>query len=252
MPSDRAVRRRPAVPAAIALAIAALALLAATGPAGAGETREFVNPVTGKVVAYRPSFAREPARPQWRKFDRAERRWVTHTATDSEMAERHRMKYARAVVPFRSAEASGTIIVDTAQRYLYRVNANGTATRYGIGVGRNGYTWAGVERVSRKAKWPDWRPPAEMREREPYLPVVMKGGPNNPMGARALYLGSTLYRIHGTHQDETIGYAVSSGCIRMLNEDIEHLYDQVALGTRVIVLGPRSDRSGLFAALNPF
>lgn len=230
----------------IALAAALVSFGATAG------TFDYVNPVTGKVVTYKPSFAKEAPRPKWRKFDRAQRKWVTHTATNSELRERHRMKYARATVPFHSSEPVGTLIIDTTDRFLYRVNGDRTATRYGIGVGRDGFTWSGIERVSRKAEWPDWRPPAEMRQREPYLPLVMAGGPNNPLGARALYLGSTLYRIHGTHQDHTIGYAVSSGCFRMLNEDIEHLYERVKLGTEVIVLGPRDDRSGLMAALSPF
>jgi lipoprotein-anchoring transpeptidase ErfK/SrfK len=215
---------------------------------------EITDPRTGERVEYRPSFVprKEAPRPQYRFFDPGGQGWVTYQASREEMRERHRMRYARAEVRFVSAEPPGTIVVDTRARYLYFVKDDGTAIRYGIGVGREGFTWAGIERVTRKAEWPDWTPPAEMREREPWLPEWMPGGPENPMGARALYLGDTLYRIHGTHQDESIGYAVSSGCIRMLNEDVIDLYERVKVGAEVIVLGPDSDRSGLLAALNPF
>jgi len=142
----------------------------------------------------------------------------------------------RQLVDYQTKEPAGTIIVDTPHTYLYLVLGNGKALRYGIGVGREGFTWAGTERVSRMKEWPDWFPPAEMIERQPYLPRVMAGGPGNPLGARALYLGKTLYRIHGTNQPSTIGSFVSSGCIRLLNEDIEDLYSRVQVGTRVVVL----------------
>jgi lipoprotein-anchoring transpeptidase ErfK/SrfK len=141
----------------------------------------------------------------------------------------------RQMVDFQSKEAPGTLIVDTDNTYLYLVLGNGKAMRYGIGVGREGFTWAGTERVSRMAEWPDWHPPAEMIERQPYLPRFMAGGDGNPLGARALYLGKTLYRIHGTNQPSTIGSYVSSGCIRLLNKDIEDLYSRVQVGTRVVV-----------------
>jgi lipoprotein-anchoring transpeptidase ErfK/SrfK len=140
------------------------------------------------------------------------------------------------LVDFTTKEPAGTILIDTANTYLYLVLGNGKAIRYGIGVGREGFTWAGTERVSRMKEWPDWFPPSEMIERQPYLPRMMAGGPGNPLGARALYLGNTLYRIHGTNQPSTIGSFVSSGCIRLLNEDIEDLYSRVQLGTRVVVL----------------
>ena len=140
------------------------------------------------------------------------------------------------LVDYSTKEPAGTIIVDTANTYLYLVLGGGKAMRYGIGVGRDGFTWTGTERVSRMREWPDWHPPAEMIERQPYLPRMMAGGPGNPMGARALYLGSTLYRIHGTNQPSTIGSYVSSGCIRLLNEDVEDLYSRVQTGTRVVVL----------------
>ena len=140
------------------------------------------------------------------------------------------------IVEFPTKEPVGTIIIDTPHTYLYLVLGNGHAMRYGIGVGREGFTWAGTERISRMKEWPDWFPPAEMIERQPYLPRMMAGGPGNPLGARALYLGHTLYRIHGTNQPSTIGQTVSSGCIRLLNEDIEDLFSRVQVGSRVVVL----------------
>ena len=138
--------------------------------------------------------------------------------------------------PIATKEPAGTLIVDTPNTYLYYVLGNGRAIRYGVRVGRDGFTWTGVQKVSRKAEWPDWHPPTEMIERQPYLPRFMAGGPGNPMGARAMYLGSTVYRIHGTNQPSTIGKFVSSGCIGMLNEDVSDLFDRVKVGTRVVVL----------------
>jgi len=142
----------------------------------------------------------------------------------------------RQLVTFQSPEPAGSLVIDTANTYLYLVLGNGQAMRYGIGVGREGFTWAGAERVARMAEWPDWHPPAEMIERQPYLPRFMAGGEGNPLGARALYLGKTLYRIHGTNQPSTIGKYVSSGCIRLTNDDIADLYSRVQVGTRVVVL----------------
>ncbi|RAI38003.1 hypothetical protein CH341_28635 [Rhodoplanes roseus] len=144
-------------------------------------------------------------------------------------------QFRRQVVDYVTTEPAGTLIVDTPNTYLYLVLGNGKAMRYGIGVGREGFTWAGVERVTRMAEWPDWHPPTEMIERQPYLPRFMAGGESNPLGARALYLGKTIYRIHGTNQPSTIGTFVSSGCIRLVNEDIEDLYRRVGVGTRVVV-----------------
>lgn len=144
--------------------------------------------------------------------------------------------YLRQVVPYATAERSGTIIVDTRQHFLYFVLGDGRALRYGIGVARDGFEWSGTHRVTRKAEWPSWTPPAEMRRRQPGLPTFMEGGPNNPMGARALYLGSTLYRIHGTVEPWSIGQNVSSGCIRMTNADVIDLYGRVQLNTKVVVL----------------
>jgi lipoprotein-anchoring transpeptidase ErfK/SrfK len=140
------------------------------------------------------------------------------------------------VIDYHTKEPAGTIIVDTPSTYLYLVQRNGKALRYGIGVGREGFKWAGEEKISRTAEWPDWSPPAQMIERQPYLPRFMAGGDGNPLGARALYLGNTLYRIHGTNQPSTIGSFVSSGCIRLTNEDIIDLYTRVKVGTRVVVL----------------
>jgi lipoprotein-anchoring transpeptidase ErfK/SrfK len=142
----------------------------------------------------------------------------------------------RQEVTFPTKEPAGTLIVDTSNTYLYYVLGGGRAIRYGVRVGRDGFTWNGVQKISRKAEWPDWHPPPEMIDRQPYLPRFMAGGPGNPLGARAMYLGNTVYRIHGTNQPSTIGKFVSSGCIGMLNEDVSDLFDRVKVGTRVVVL----------------
>jgi lipoprotein-anchoring transpeptidase ErfK/SrfK len=143
--------------------------------------------------------------------------------------------HQRQPVFYRTNEAPGTIIVDTSDRFLFLIQRNNTAFRYGIGVGRDGFQWQGLLRVTRKAEWPDWTPPPEMIKRQPYLPRFMAGGPGNPMGARALYLGETVYRIHGTNAPDTIGHAVSSGCFRLVNDEIIDLYERVQVGTKVIV-----------------
>ena len=153
-------------------------------------------------------------------------------------------QFRRTLVDYYTKEAAGTIIVDTPNTYLYLVLGQGKALRYGIGVGREGFTWAGAEKVSKMAEWPDWNPPEQMIERQPYLPRFMAGGDGNPLGARALYLGQTIYRIHGTNQPSTIGTFVSSGCIRLTNEDITDLHSRVKVGTRVVVL-PVRDRQTL-------
>jgi lipoprotein-anchoring transpeptidase ErfK/SrfK len=142
----------------------------------------------------------------------------------------------RQIVSYASREAPGTVIIDTPNTYLYYVLGGGQAIRYGIGVGRDGFTWSGVQSVTRKAEWPDWTPPPEMIARQPYLPRQMAGGPGNPLGARAMYLGGTVYRIHGTNAPQTIGTRVSSGCIRLTNPDVSDLYSRVNVGTKVIVL----------------
>jgi lipoprotein-anchoring transpeptidase ErfK/SrfK len=142
----------------------------------------------------------------------------------------------RTVVAFNSTEAPGTVIIDTGNTALYYVLGQGRAIRYGVGVGREGFTWSGVQTISRKAEWPDWHPPAEMIARQPYLPRFMAGGPGNPLGARAMYLGTSQYRIHGTNDPSTIGKFVSSGCIRLTNEDVSDLFSRVDVGTKVVVL----------------
>ncbi|MCA1489485.1 L,D-transpeptidase [Sinorhizobium alkalisoli] len=155
-------------------------------------------------------------------------------------------KYWRTKVRFRTEEAPGTIIIDTNSKFLYYIDGPNRATRYGIGVGREGFGWSGIVKVGRKAEWPSWTPPAEMRAREAakgrILPITQEGGIDNPLGARALYLykggRDTIFRIHGTNQPWTIGQNMSSGCIRMMNNDVEHLYDRAPIGTKVIVIGP--------------
>lgn len=156
----------------------------------------------------------------------------------------------RAVVAYNTREAPGTIVIDTGHTALYYVLGGHRAIRYGVGVGREGFTWSGVQTISRKAEWPDWHPPAEMIARQPYLPRFVAGGPGNPLGARAMYLGSSKYRIHGTNDPTTIGKFVSSGCIRLTNEDVEDLFSRVRIGARVVVL-PKREAPRLEARINP-
>ncbi len=156
---------------------------------------------------------------------------VDHTARDADLPSELR----RQSVYYRTELPPGTIIVNTADRYLYLVMGNGVAMRYGIGVGRDGFQWGGTQKISLKREWPDWVPPPEMIDRQPYLPRWMAGGPGNPLGARAMNLGATVYRIHGTNAPETIGQAVSSGCFRLVNDDVVDLYSRVPLGTKVVV-----------------
>jgi lipoprotein-anchoring transpeptidase ErfK/SrfK len=158
----------------------------------------------------------------------------TSIAADQGGALQERLR--RAEVRLDTREPPGTVIIDTGNTYLYYVLGQGRAIRYGVGVGREGFTWSGVQNISRKAEWPDWQPPAQMIARQPYLPRFMAGGPGNPLGARAMYLGSSEYRIHGTNDPTTIGKFVSSGCIRMTNEDVIDLFSRVDVGTRVVVL----------------
>jgi lipoprotein-anchoring transpeptidase ErfK/SrfK len=172
---------------------------------------------------------------------------VTAEADDSAEVPVH---LRRQTVSYAGSEAPGTIIIDTPNTYLYYVLGGGKAVRYGIGVGREGFTWSGVKSVERKTEWPDWIPPAEMLERQPYLPRFVAGGPGNPLGARAMYLSGTMYRIHGTNQPSSIGKRVSSGCIRMLNEDVTDLYSRVNVGTKVVVL-PMSQRAPAVAQAKP-
>ena len=161
---------------------------------------------------------------------------VLPEAAPQEPADAAALSLRRQIVAYASNEPAGTIIIDTPQTFLYLTLGDGKAIRYGIGVGREGFTWSGVETVSRKTEWPDWIPPAEMVARQPYLPRWVGGGPGNPLGARALYLGNTAYRIHGTNNPASIGKHVSSGCIRLRNEDVIDLYNRVGVGAKVVVL----------------
>ena len=162
-------------------------------------------------------------------------------ANPQDDANEPRSELRRQIVNYRTSEAPGTIIIDTPNTYLYLVLPGGKAMRYGIGVGREGFTWAGVKTIERKAEWPDWTPPPQMIQRQPYLPRFVAGGPSNPLGARAMYLSDSVYRIHGTNAPETIGGFVSSGCIRLLNEDVIDLYNRAHVGAKVVVL-PMSGR----------
>jgi lipoprotein-anchoring transpeptidase ErfK/SrfK len=168
-------------------------------------------------------------------------------ANPSDDGRETRGSLTRRIVDYRTAEAPGTIIVDTPNTFLYFVLPGGKAVRYGIGVGREGFTWSGIKTVERKAEWPDWTPPPEMIARQPYLPRFVAGGETNPLGARAMYLSGSVYRIHGTNAPDTIGGRVSSGCIRMVNEDVIDLYNRVKVGTKVVVL----PMSGARAASEP-
>jgi lipoprotein-anchoring transpeptidase ErfK/SrfK len=160
-------------------------------------------------------------------------------AKDSDL----RAELRRQVVNYRTSEAPGTIIIDTPNTFLYLVMPGGKAMRYGIGVGREGFTWSGTKTIERKAEWPDWTPPPEMIQRQPYLPRFVAGGDGNPMGARGMYLSGSVYRIHGTNAPESIGTQVSSGCIRLVNEDVIDLYNRVHVGTKVVVLPMSSHRA---------
>jgi lipoprotein-anchoring transpeptidase ErfK/SrfK len=175
--------------------------------------------------------------------------WLGLGYTSTDNGNQARADLRRVTVNYPSDEAPGTIIVDTQNTYLYYVLGGGKAIRYGIGVGREGFTWTGVKTVERKAEWPDWTPPPEMIARSPYLPRFMAGGVTNPLGARAMYLSGTFYRIHGTNAPSTIGSRATAGCIRMANEDVIDLYDRVKVGAKVVVL-PAAQRhaTGLFSA----
>lgn len=174
-------------------------------------------------------------------FGRALRQ--SDSADESSTTAESPARLRRHVVDYSTREPVGTIIIDTPNTYLYYVLGAGKAMRYGIGVGREGFTWSGVKAIERKAEWPDWIPPADMLQRQPYLPRFMAGGPGNPLGARAMYIGGTVYRIHGTNDPSTIGKQVSSGCIRMTNEDVVDLYGRTNIGTKVVVLPMHVDHS---------
>jgi lipoprotein-anchoring transpeptidase ErfK/SrfK len=202
---------------AIAFGALAIGVVAFSGSAAATPLQLFPFIMTPPVEQPAPQVARPPQQDE---------------GTAIEMPARLR----RQIVSYATREAPGTIIIDTPNTYLYYVLGNGQAIRYGIGVGRDGFTWSGTQSITRKAEWPNWTPPAEMIARQPYLPRFMAGGPGNPLGARAMYLGGTVYRIHGTNAPGTIGTHVSSGCIRLTNEDVSDLYSRVNVGTKVIVL----------------
>ena len=179
-------------------------------------------------------------------FQQQEETALAYAAPDDEVVQEEQVfelpaHLKRQVVNYDTREAPGTIIVDTRNTYLYLVLGNGRAMRYGIGVGRDGFTWSGTEKIASKSEWPDWRPPAAMISRQPYLPRFVAGGTHNPLGARALYLGVSQYRIHGTNMPQTIGKRVSSGCIRMTNEDVTDLYSRVGVGAKVVVLPMRNE-----------
>ncbi|NVK32908.1 MAG: L,D-transpeptidase [Rhodobacteraceae bacterium] len=186
------------------------------------------------VVAFTFSSFAAHAGPGGKFYDPETKQWVTYGPSYGGKSPVKRKK-----VRYESKYKPGTIVVDTGERRLYRIMEGGKAMRYGIGVGKTGFQWGGTHRITRKAEWPGWTPPPQMRARERakgrILPAHMPGGPNNPLGARALYIGSTLYRVHGTNQPWTIGSAVSSGCIRLANEDVIHLYKSVNVGDRIVV-----------------
>jgi len=200
-----------------------------------------VSPQRREVRAGRQPVARRHiARPQPRSYAPAPVRTAAAAVPRSTPKSELDPKFLPQEVSYDASHAPGTIVVDTRQRFLYLVLKDGKARRYGVGVGKDGFGWTGTHKVTAKREWPDWRPPAEMIAREKkngkILPTLVKGGPQNPLGARALYLGSTLYRIHGTNAPWTIGHAVSSGCIRMRNEDVIDLYERVPVGTKVVVI----------------
>jgi lipoprotein-anchoring transpeptidase ErfK/SrfK len=234
---NAAVRSRAVVFAALAMGALAFA-----SPAKAAQQTQlfpFVLPL--------PAQPQRPAQPY--QYESQQPSVQAYAATEDEgSAYELPPRLRRQVVNYASHEAPGTVIIDTPNTYLYYVLGNGRALRYGIGVGREGFTWSGTQSVTRKAEWPDWTPPPEMIHRQPYLPRQMAGGPGNPLGARAMYLGDTVYRIHGTNAPETIGTRVSSGCIRLTNADVTDLYSRVNVGTKVIVLPMEQRRADLGSA----
>lgn len=217
-----------------ALFVAACPIVPTAQPANA-QSLAYQNPHALNRHIFNPFFLpqRSPAPPQ---FQTPREELETETQPLQSETPPH---LRRQTVTYPTREPAGTIIVDTPNTYLYYILGNGQAIRYGIGVGRDGFRWSGAHMIERKAEWPDWVPPADMIARQPYLPRFVAGGPHNPLGARALYIGGTLYRIHGTNTPSSIGQRVSSGCIRMLNEDVTDLYERTKIGTRVVVLPDR-------------
>lgn len=192
-------------------------------------------PAVAQALSFAPVFRFEPAMP----------RYAPQEQSEDAGSEQLSAQLRRQVVPYQTTEAPGTVIIDTSHTFLYLTLGHGMAMRYGIGVGRQGFTWSGVETIVRKSEWPDWIPPAEMVARQPYLPRWVGGGPGNPLGARALYLGNTAYRIHGTNDPTSIGKHVSSGCIRLQNADVIDLYNRVGIGAKVVVLANDQRRVSL-------
>ncbi len=205
-----------------------------------------VAPLAFTTAAHAQALGYAPAQPGAFPQD-----YVTNEAAPADEGRVLPERLRRAVVHLDTREPAGTIIIDTGNTVLYYVLGQGRAIRYGVGVGREGFTWSGVEAISRKAEWPDWHPPAQMIARQPYLPRFMAGGPGNPLGARAMYLGSSEYRIHGTNDPTTIGKFVSSGCIRMTNEDVTDLFSRVDVGTRVVVLPKKAPLQARVTVVGP-
>lgn len=221
----------------LTFALAALAGLAA-GAAFVPSAEAFVSSEgrtdRAQWLAYLQKQA-ESERGMTRDQIRERRVQLASLSTNAYAARQIDPQFLPTVVEYNGRERPGTIVIDTEEKFLYLVEPGGKARRYGVGVGRPGFQWAGTHRISRKAEWPGWTPPPQMRKRQPELPAFMEGGPDNPLGARALYLGSTLFRIHGSNAPWTIGHEVSSGCFRMRNEDVIDLYERVGVGTTVIV-----------------
>ncbi len=217
---------------AVAVTAVAVTAIAFAGPAKAAPVQlfPFFQPLPG-MIAPQPLQPYQPYQAPAYQAAPSEDQDAVETPT----------RFRRQTVSYATREPAGTIIIDTPNTYLYYVLGNGQAVRYGIGVGRDGFTWSGTQSITKKAEWPDWTPPPEMIQRQPYLPRHMAGGPGNPLGARAMYLGGTVYRIHGTNAPDTIGKHVSSGCIRLTNDDVSDLYSRVNVGTKVIVL-PMTER----------
>ena len=218
--------RHPHLPRALgaALVLTAISAPALAQPMAMQDNYSYPNSVFREVM------------PSERAYQRQMPRYETTVPSEVEASVELPAHLRRQVVSYPSREAPGTIIIDTPNTYLYYVLGGGRAIRYGIGVGREGFTWSGTQTVARKTEWPDWHPPADMLARQPYLPRFMAGGPGNPLGARAMYLGNSIYRIHGTNAPSTIGQRMSSGCIRLTNEDAIDLYNRVGVGAKVVVL----------------
>ncbi len=222
-------------------------LVAVISPEGGAPT--FINRVPDVIWQRETTLREEPQiAPQ---DETAPAQTSVQPADDPDADEAIEPRLKRQVVDYPSREPAGTVVVDTPNTYLYYVLGGGKAIRYGIGVGRQGFTWSGVNSVARKAEWPDWYPPKEMVARQPYLPRMTTGGPGNPLGARAIYIGNTEYRIHGTNAPNSIGKNVSSGCIRMLNEDVIDLYSRVQLGAKVVVL-PQIERAARASTVSSY